>query len=101
MSKLFGTSDGFLFERKQDALSHNTTLEGNEIEVFKPKGEKETETKSAFLQLSVKDIEVALVEMTDVDELNTYLKEENALEQPRSTAIKAIEGRIELLESPE
>lgn len=108
IEELYGTSDGFNFEKPQDALSHSTTLENKELTVFKADGKaekvdfKETTTaKPAFLKTSVKKIEEALPQIKDVKTLTGYLEFEQATEQPRSTAIKAIEARIEALTSAE
>ena len=103
VTKLFGTSDDNLFERNQDALAHSTTLEDKNIDVFTAPGgdvEQTADPKSEFLQLSVKKIEAALPEMTDVDALKAYLDEETSQEPPRTTAVQAIEARIAFLTNP-
>lgn len=98
VTELTGTSDGFLFERKQDALSHSTTLENKQLETFTKgdvKAKKATEdTRGVFLKLSVKKIQKQLPEMQDVEVLKALVIEEKAQEDPRSTAIEAIEARI-------
>jgi len=104
VKELFGTSDGFNFEKPQDALSHSTTLEDKELAVFKVNGKTEkVAPKDAptdppeFLKLSVKKMEDALPEINDVEALKGYLEFEQQTEQPRSTAVKAIETRLEAL----
>lgn len=101
VTQLVGTSDGFLFERNQDALSHSITLENKELKKYNAPGAAKAETKtptedtrSEFLKLSVKKIQKQLPEMKDVDALTAYLEEEKALEDSRSTAIDAIAARI-------
>ncbi len=42
VKKLYGTQDGFLFERKQDAKNHAATLENKNVETFVPKSEEST-----------------------------------------------------------
>lgn len=99
VDKLFATSDGFLFERNQDALSHSTTLKDKAIEVIHNTSANEgvNNPEANFLQLSVKKIEEALPEMEDAQALKLFLKAETESKEPRSTAIKAIEARIEAL----
>lgn len=36
LEKLYGTSDGFWFEKEQDARSHANTLENKEVSTFTP-----------------------------------------------------------------
>ncbi len=39
LEKLYGTSDGFLFEKEQDARSHAKTLANKEVSTFMPQKE--------------------------------------------------------------
>jgi len=101
LAEVFGTSDGFNFEKVQDALGHSTTLEKKGIEVFKRDGKTETldtskdETpQSKFLKQNVKQINEALPSITDVKALEGYLAAEKTVTVPRATAITAIEARI-------
>lgn len=96
VTELIGTSDGTLFERKQDALSHSTTLENKQLETFTKVDAKKAkeDTRGEFLKLSVKKIQKQLPEMQDVEVLKALVIEEKAQEDQRSTAIEAIEARI-------
>ncbi len=104
IKELFGTSDGFNFEKIQDALSHSTTLDNKGLTVYRANGKSETlDTKEPisdqpdFLKLSVKKMGEALSEINDLEALKGYLDYEQKTEQPRSTAVKAIESRIKEL----
>lgn len=104
VKELFGTSDGFNFENPTDSLSHSITLKDKTITVFTKSGKPEVLDKQEpiadqpkFLKLSVKKITEALPEMNDVEVLQGYLDFEKKTEQPRSTAIAALEARIEAL----
>ncbi|AUS06476.1 hypothetical protein [Pseudotamlana carrageenivorans] len=98
VNELFGTSDGYLFERSKDALNHSTTLEKKGITPYK---RSEKSEGSDLLKLSVKDLTEAIKDITDVTVLEAYLEEEQAKDEPRSTAVKAFEDRIETLSNPE
>ncbi|MGC1471540.1 MAG: hypothetical protein WA775_03015 [Psychroserpens sp.] len=103
VSEIFGTSDGFLFEKRSDARTHSRTLKETTVNrytdstVEKSSDDDTNFVKSDFLKASVKTIKEELPDMTDVKELEGYVEEEKASTDPRSTAIEAIEKRIEEL----
>lgn len=109
VTELFGTSDGFLFEKRVDSLKHSRTLKNPDIKRFTETGAEKVDltsgiepgTESQFLKNSVKAIREELPEMNDVEELEGYLAEEKAKTDARSTAVEAIENRIKDLKNPE
>lgn len=108
VAALVGTSDGFLFERKQDALSHSTTLADKSLTEFASNGEKSTlivatggNTTTEFLEQNAKDIIAAVDGISEVDVLQSYRDGENASTTPRKTVVEALENRIAELTSEE
>jgi len=96
--QIYATSDGFLFTHQPDAINHGRTLDKKDVQTFKNgSSEPETAKKSPFLDQSIKDMKAALPEKKDVAELEAYLEEEKAQEDPRAGAIEAIEAAIEEL----
>lgn len=100
VAEVFGTADGFLFEKPQHAFSHAATLENKEVSIFNAGGAKvieqveNTEETPLFLKDSVKSITANLPNVSDVAVLEGYVAFEKQTSQPRSTAIAAIEARI-------
>lgn len=102
-SKVHATVDGFMFTQVDHAKAHAKTLEDKTVHTFtKPsegeevKSDLDTST-SDFMKLSVSDMGKALEDITDIPTLQGYLDKEANSENPRSTAIAAIEKRMEEL----
>lgn len=98
VKKIHATSDGFLFQHKPDAVSHGKKLEDKNVTTYSRSAKvdapaKDTEPKG-FLDQSVAKIKAALPGKKDVAELEGYLEQEKAQEDPRTTALEAIESRI-------
>lgn len=98
------TSDGFMFTRNHLAKQHGKTLEDKEVETFKAAKQKAETTEGTepqkpkrFLDNTVDDISAVLPEMDDLGMLEAYLAEEKNNKEPRSTAIEAIQKRIDEL----
>ncbi|MEO2064488.1 MAG: hypothetical protein ABGW97_16010 [Christiangramia sp.] len=98
VKKIHATSDGFLFLHKPDAVSHGKKLEDKNVTTFSRSAKVDAPAKDeepkGFLDQSVAKIKAALAAKEDVAELEGYLEQEKAQEEPRTTAVEAIESRI-------
>jgi hypothetical protein len=105
---LFATSDGqfFVFKDRANmhATSHKSPLTVYEIErkdveeeINEPAPETSGSTESPK---TVKVIKAEVATITEVEALEKMLEAEKALEDPRKTAIEAIEDRIAELKEP-
>ena len=94
--KIHATSDGYLFHHKPDAIAHGKKLKEKAVQTFtrNDKAAAKETAKASFTDQKVTEIAKALPGIKDVKVLEGYLAEENAKEEPRTTAVAAIEERI-------
>ncbi len=106
---LFATSDGqfFVFKDRANmhATSHKSPLTVYEIERKEVEEEISEPTPDASgskedKPQTVKQIQAEVAKTEDVEALEKMLEAEKALEDPRKTAISAIEDRIAELKEP-
>ena len=96
IKELHLTSDGQAFTNENAAINQSKVVGDGEVESFKKAIEAEEEaTGESLLDLSVPKLKEELKKIDSVEQLNQLLEGENAKEEPRSTAIKAIEDRLE------
>ncbi|MCT7904713.1 Uncharacterised protein [Candidatus Ornithobacterium hominis] len=96
--RVFGTSDGFLFEEKQNAAKHAETLEYKEVVVFKNEAENrpEAEEDKSILQLSVANLTSEIKKIDDAKLIEALLIQEKESAK-RKGAIEVLEDRIKEL----
>ncbi len=100
-SKVYATSDGFMFAQMQYAKAHARTLKDKTVLTLRKPSQSDAKSNSGeqgqsdFLKMSVPNMEKALDDITDIPTLQAYLDVEANSENPRATAIAAIENRIE------
>lgn len=101
------TSDGFAFTSKERADGHSKTLADPKVQTISRKEglegvkpAKQLVQRSAMLDQGVKKLIVALELIKDIPTLEALKAEETALgKEARTTAIKAIDERIEVLKT--
>lgn len=101
---VYGTSDGFLFEKEPDAKSHARSLSAKGVETFKNVSQgvpasspDQTEAPKGLLDQNAPEAIKALNEAIDVKMLQAYSEQEQNSSKPRKTVIDAIEARLEEL----
>lgn len=94
--RVFGTSDGFLFEEKQNAAKHAETLEYKEVVVFKNEAENRPEEDKSILQLSVANLTSEIKKIDDAKLIEALLIQEKESAK-RKGAIEVLEDRIKEL----
>ena len=95
--KLFATSDDFLFENKQSALAHASTLEGKDVKTFnKAKKQKPSEDKTAkpFMKQNETEILESVKTLEDAGLIEAYILEELNNDKPREKVIEALEAQF-------
>ena len=105
--KMYGTSDGQYFldqnraelykKTKQDPKTGKDSITVYTINASDVAVPDTGSKKSEFLDQGVKKIKAALPTMDDVAVLNSYLAEEKKQDEPRATAVDAIQKRIDEL----
>lgn len=98
-TELFGSSDGFLFEMKQDANAHASTLEDKTVTHYKnEQNTQATETKPGLLELSISKLKVELQEVDSAGLIEALIIQERGADNGgRIGAIDALEDRLKEL----
>lgn len=94
--RVFGTSDGFLFEEKQNAAKHATTLENKEVITFNNETENTADEPKSLLQLSVNKLAEAIKKEDNTQLMEALLTQEKESAK-RKGAIEVLEDRIKEL----
>lgn len=98
-TEVHGTSDGFLFRKKDHARAHALTLNKKEVKTFKNK--KVEKPKSInVLDGSIKDVEGAIKDIKDIQVIDALIiqEQDNA---NRKGAIEVLEDHKETLTEKE
>lgn len=90
LEEYFETSDGQKFFKETAAKTHARTLEDKSVNKVKRTDAKKPQSSADIL---------ALVSSMDLETAQKYLEQEKGLETPRTTILKALEGKINKLQN--